>query len=226
MTWKEFSLGKLRYVIHYPDGFEENKPQPVLFHFNGAGSTGNDIAPCLDVRSVVLGRPVFPEYPFVTVVPLCSADTWFDLWEHVEELVRFIAKQPYTDRERIYLTGSSLGGYATWQLAMSMPEYFAAIAPVCGGGMYWNAGRIAHLPVWAFHGALDPVVYVSESINMISKIRSYKGSCAKLTIYPENAHDAWTDTYSNPELYRWFLSHKNKNCPVTGDDFSDREKFG
>lgn len=226
MEWKEFSLGKLRYVIHYPDGFDPATPHPVLFHFNGAGSRGDDISFCIDIDSVNLGSKVFHEYPFVTVVPLCSADTWFDLWEHLEDLVRFIAVQPYTDRRRIYMTGGSMGGYATWQLAMSMPEYFAAIAPVCGGGMYWNARRIVNIPIWAFHGGKDPVVFPEESQKMVDAVNQ-RGGNARLTVYPENGHNAWTDTYSNPELYRWFLSHeKAQEAPVTGDDFSDHKIYG
>ena len=225
MEYKEFSLGKLRYVIHYPNGFDEGVPHPVLIHLNGAGSRGNDIGPCVDVLSVTLGAKVFPEYPFVTVVPLCSTDTWFDLWEHLEELVRYVVSRPYADRSRIYLTGGSMGGYATWQLAMSMPEYFAAIAPVCGGGMYWNARRIVHLPIWAFHGGKDPTVFPEESQKMVDAVNQ-RGGNAKLTVYPENGHDAWTDTYSNPELYRWFLSHVNENPPIESDDYGDPARFG
>lgn len=225
MEYKEFSLGNLRYVIHYPKTFEETKPQPVLLHLNGAGSRGNDIKPCLETRSVTLGANAFPEYPFVTVVPLCSADTWFDLWEHLEELVRWIAAQPFTDRKRIYLTGGSMGGYATWQLAMSMPEYFAAIAPVCGGGMYWNARRLENIPIWAFHGGKDPVVFPEESQKMVDAVNK-RGGNAKLTIYPENGHNAWDDTYSNPELYRWFLSHEKSEAPVGSDDYRDPKIYG
>jgi len=225
MKHEEFILGKLRYVVHYPPTFDPDGENPILFHLNGAGSRGNSIAPCIDAKSVTLGSEVFPEYPFVTVVPLCSADTWFDLWEHLEELVRFIAAQPYTDRKRIYLTGASMGGYATWQLAMSMPEYFAAIAPVCGGGMYWNARRIVNVPVWAFHGGKDPVVFPEESQKMVDAV-NVRGGNARLTVYPENGHDAWSDTYSNPELYRWFLSHEKSEAPVESDGYRDPKRFG
>jgi predicted peptidase len=39
------------------------------------------------------------------------------------------------------------------------------------------------------------------------------GSNVKCTIYPEAGHDAWTETYNNPEIYEWLLSHylENKN---------------
>ena len=114
------------------------------------------------------------------------------------------------DADRVYGMGASMGGYGTWQMAMSMPSYYAAIVPICGGGMYWNAFRIKDLPVWAFHGAKDQTVFVEESIKMTDAIRGWGGN-PKLTIYPENTHDAWTDTYSNDEVYKWFLEHKNKN---------------
>ena len=123
------------------------------------------------------------------------------------------------------MTGGSMGGYATWQLAMSMPEYFAAIAPVCGGGMYWNARRIVNIPIWAFHGGKDPTVFPEESKKMVDAVNK-RGGNAKLTIYPENGHDAWTDTYSNPELYRWLLSHTNQNPPVLSDDYSSPHLYG
>lgn len=66
--------------------------------------------------------------------------------------------------------------------------------------------RIAHLPVWAFHGAKDPFVPDEETRVMVDLLRSYGGQ-AEFTLYPDADHDAWTPTYSNPALYEWFLRH-------------------
>ena len=63
-----------------------------------------------------------------------------------------------------------MGGYGTWQLAISMPEAFAAIVPICGGGMYWDAGRLKKVPVWAFHGDSDPTVFPEESVKMVNAV--------------------------------------------------------
>jgi dipeptidyl aminopeptidase/acylaminoacyl peptidase len=60
------------------------------------------------------------------------------------------------------------------------------------------------VPVWAFHGADDPVVPVAETHKMVDAVRA-SGGDAKLTIYPGVGHDSWTQTYENPELYEWFL---------------------
>ena len=199
-------IDRLEYLIQYPEGFSESGSYPVLFFLHGAGTRGTQMQKLID-------NPFFEEYnkhenlPFVVVAPLCSEDSWFDMWEQLKKLVVCISSLPYADPERFYVMGASMGGYATWQLAISMPEYFAAIVPICGGGMYWNAYRLKDIPVWAFHGALDTVVLPEESKKMVDKI-NLSGGNAKLTIYPENNHNSWSDTYANREIYNWLLSHR------------------
>jgi predicted peptidase len=110
---------------------------------------------------------------------------WYDLFEKLRAFVKMIISCGFVDPSRLYLTGNSMGGYGAWQLAMSLNDAFAAVIPVCGGGMYWNAGRLKNTPVWAFHGAKDRVVFCEESQKMVNAVNK-RGGCAKLTIYPEN----------------------------------------
>lgn len=98
-----------------------------------------------------------------------------------------------------------MGGYGAWMLAMAKPEWFAALVPVCGGGMTWNASKLKNVPVWAFHGMLDDTVPVYESINMINAVNR-SGGDAKLTLYPDVIHNSWEKAYTTPELYDWLLS--------------------
>ena len=192
MNVKVKQFGELKYVIRYPHSYEPGKKFPLIIFLHGAGSRGDDI-------NNVKTNPYFNivenhlDFPFITVAPQCSQNTWFDMFEDLKRLVYKISTEDFTDKKRIYLVGASMGGYATWQLAMSMPELFAAIVPICGGGMYWNAGRLVNLPIWAFHGAKDTVVYKEESMKMVDAVNSCGGN-AKLTIYPENGHDAWSNT--------------------------------
>ena len=111
------------------------------------------------------------------------------------------------DADRVYLTGLSMGGFGTWSLACRYPDRFAAIAPICGGGQWYLANRLRHVPVWAFHGAKDPVVPPDLSKSMVDAVKRAGGS-AKLTIYPEAGHDSWTAAYDNPDLYKWLLGHR------------------
>ena len=122
------------------------------------------------------------------------------------------------DTHRIYLTGLSMGGFGTWNLALSHPERFAAIAPICGGGetilvtlaQLYDPAKLAQmktLGVWAFHGGKDTTVNPDESEHMVNALKKVGCTDVKLTIYPEAQHDSWTQTYANPELFTWFLQH-------------------
>ena len=221
---QELQLGKLRYIIKYPDGFSSEKKYPIILFLHGAGTRGDDISKLVAHPFFVLTEK-HEEFPFVCVAPLCSENTWFDIWEHLQALVNEIANLPFVDKERIYVMGASMGGYATWQLAMSMAEYFAAVVPICGGGMYWNAGRLVNVPIWAFHGAKDTTVLLEESIKMVDAVKCHGGD-AKLTVYPENGHNAWSDTYSNPEVFSWLLQHQNRNNRNYDDVYNESEMYG
>ena len=213
-----FELNGLQYLIRYPQGFCKEEHYPVILFLHGAGSRGKDFTDLLE-------NAFFEEidkqlsFPFVVIAPLCSEDTWFDMFERLKALVLHIKTLSFTDSTCLYVMGASMGGYATWQLAMSMPEHFAAAVPICGGGMYWNASRLRGLAIWAFHGAKDTVVRVEESQKMVARINEKAPGNAKLTIYPENGHNAWSDTYRNPEVFTWLLSHRKqeRTAPAEGE---------
>ena len=218
-------FGQLKYTLQLPKGWSEEKPYPVIILMHGAGTRGTDL-------SNIKGNPFFhitgqlAEFPFVVAAPLCEAEkTWFDYFETLREFTQFISQESYADPERIYLMGASMGGYAVWQMAMSDPQRYAAIVPICGGGMYWNASRLASLPVWAFHGDSDTVVYTEESRKMVEKIQKAGGD-ARLTIYENCGHNAWTDTYGDPEVFRWLLSHKRTDAKAGSADFTDSKIYG
>ncbi|MBQ2941978.1 MAG: prolyl oligopeptidase family serine peptidase [Clostridia bacterium] len=204
MAVKEYK--KLKYVIEYPLGYEEGKHYPVLLHIHGAGGRGNDIS-IIENHFVLRILREKKESRFIVVSPQCYADTWFEIFEQLIEFTAFIRDESYTDKERFYLAGSSMGGYTTWQMAMTRPEWFAAIIPVCGGGMYWNAARLKNVPVWAHHGLLDPVVKVEESIKMVNAVNAAGGN-AKLSVYEKVQHNSWENAFSNEDVYEWMLSHK------------------
>ena len=208
MTWQHLQIEGLTYTLGLTAAFQEGKRYPMILFLHGAGTRGTNLE-VLEANTISKYAQSHEDFPFVLVMPLCTEETWFDHWQALKALVQHMAQLPFGDPDRFYLTGNSMGGYGSWQLAMSIPQYFAALAPVCGGGMYWNAKRLKDIPVWAFHGALDKTVLPEESLHMVSKINDFGGN-AKLTVYPKNAHDAWTDTYSDPALYTWLLAQKKQ----------------
>ncbi|MBR5613996.1 MAG: prolyl oligopeptidase family serine peptidase [Clostridia bacterium] len=214
----------MQYAVKFPKDYEIENKYPVLMFLHGAGTRGNDI-------NKVFTNPFFEEiqkhseFPFIVVAPLCNADTWFDIFSNVIEFTKYISTISFTDERKIYGIGASMGGYALWQLAMSCPEVFAAIVPICGGGMYWNAARIKDIPVWAFHGAKDDVVSMDESERMVDAVNRAGGN-ARLTVYPESAHDAWTDTYGNYGVFEWLLENEKQGCKVNTTEMNSSKIYG
>jgi predicted peptidase len=204
---------RLNYLLYLPKGYgtDPHKKWPLILFLHGAGERGDDLelVKVHGIPKILKRRKTFP---FIVVSPQCSEDAW---WpgevEALAALLDEVVARYAVDPERVYLTGLSMGGFGAWSLAMARPERFAAVAPICGGG---NPGRVCVLkdvPVWAFHGALDPVVPLARSEEMVNALKACGGD-VRLTVYPDAEHDSWTRTYDDPELYAWFLRHTRKTC--------------
>ncbi len=197
---------QLDYLLYLPADYgKEQKNWPLLVFLHGAGERGSDVS-----RVKVHGPAKLVEQgkdlPFIIVSPQCPAGKWWPyMAEAVIALIDEITERYPVDTRRIYLTGLSMGGYGTWAIGCMYPERFAAIAPICGGGLPYLAANLKDVPVWAFHGAKDSVVPVQQSQEMVDAVNRAGGQ-AKLTVYPEADHDSWTQTYSNDQLYQWLLS--------------------
>ncbi len=219
----ECTHGALRYLIRFPQGYREGEKYPVLLMLHGAGGRGTDIN--ILKSHPFFGIPEKPESPFVAVAPQCHADSWFDLFEQLIGFAEALYHAPFTDKSRFYAIGASMGGYATWQLGMSCPSLFAAILPICGGGMYWNAGRLKNVAVWAFHGDSDATVFPEESRKMVDAVNRCGGK-ARLTLYESCGHDAWSATYTDPAVFEWLFSQRKQESTAPASSFRDLQIYG
>ncbi len=123
----------------------------------------------------------------------------------VRALVDHLIEMHPIDTKRLYITGLSMGGYGTWELASREPNLWAAAAPICGGGNPAWAERLKGLPLWCFHGDADGAVPVVRSREMISAI-SAAGGRPIYTEYPGVNHDSWTQTYKSRYLWDWMFA--------------------
>lgn len=206
----------LEYYLSLPVGYDKTEDDwPLIMFLHGAGERGRDLS---SLKKHGIPRVVheIDDFPFITVSPQCPEnDWWLNRLEDLKFLLDTVREQYRVDSSRLYLTGLSMGGFGTWHMAVEYPDTFAAIAPVCGGGLGIlgfpeRVAEIKHVPVWAFHGAKDNVVSVEESRIMIKELKAAGGQ-AQLKVYPDAEHDAWTETYSDPELYEWFISKKKSS---------------
>jgi predicted peptidase len=208
-TKKITQIYALNYLLYLPgDGAQQKMPLVLFLH--GAGERGNDLD-----KVTKHGPPKLIEagqkLPFILVSPQCPEESWWKP-DGLMALVDEIVAKHHVDEDRIYVTGLSMGGYGTWALAGDYPNRFAAIAPICGGGTRQQARRIsqAKIPTWVFHGAKDSTVPIEESDRLVKFMKQFDGD-VKFTVYPEAGHDSWTETYDDPEFFKWLLKHKRSS---------------
>jgi predicted peptidase len=196
---------QLNYLLYLPKDYEKQDNWPLVLFLHGAGERGTDLEAVKKhgpPKLIAAGK----EFPFIVVSPQCAKDKWWDPFALLV-LMNEISRKYKVDADRVYVTGISMGGFGTWMLAAYAPEKIAAIVPICGGGDTAWTRRYARMPVWAFHGAKDTSVALERSQAMIDALKKHGGE-PRLTIYPDAGHDAWTETYDNPELYEWLLAQK------------------
>ncbi len=187
-----------------------DKKIPLIIQLHGAGErgSGGDELYLMDKNGFsehVVGDEA---HEVMLVMPQCPKDSfWAAKVESIIAFVEQIKAEFDIDEDRVCLTGLSMGGFGTWFTAMARPDLFAAIAPICGGGMSWNAGVLT-MPTWAFHGSLDQVVPIVYTEMMVDKMREL-GLDIKYTRVDGVGHDVWRVAY-NMELLEWLLAQKRK----------------
>jgi predicted peptidase len=119
-----------------------------------------------------------------------------------------VMKHYATNPGRVILTGISMGGSGSWELAAAHPERFAAIVPICGPGQPERAARLKTVPVWSFCGDADrdgTVLSMRKTVEALQR----EGATPRLTEYRGVGHNSWDRAYNDPELIDWMLDqHK------------------
>lgn len=219
----------LNYRIAYPD-FSESESYPLVIFLHGGGERGNDNKSQLKwgvqnfatdeamkrYKAIVLA-PQSPsnarwsnfegQFSDDREKPLRLADIPSKPLQLTMEVVDQIVENFSVDTSRIYITGMSMGGFGTWDAIARWPERFAAAVPVCGGGDPATADRIAHIPIWATHGADDPTVPPEMSREMIRALRE-TGAKPGYSEYPGVGHFSWLQTYTDDYLMAWLFNQR------------------
>jgi predicted peptidase len=196
-----------KYAQWLPEGYgASGKKWPLLVFLHGAGEVGDRLASVErhgPPKLAAAGR----KFPFILVAPQSTHLLWNPL--EVNAFTEEMVKTLKVDATRVWITGISMGGNATWMAASIQPELYAAAVPICGWGDFFMARRMAVMGVWAFHGAKDPLVPVAKSQELVDAVK-YSGGKPKLTIYPDAQHDSWTQAYDDPELWKWLEAQKRE----------------
>ncbi|HEX6289713.1 MAG TPA: alpha/beta fold hydrolase [Herpetosiphonaceae bacterium] len=208
---------RLSYLLHLPDGYRDDPQRrwPLILFLHGSGERGDHIE---QVKRHGLPKILDqrPDFPAIVVSPQCRRDSaWVVEIEALDALFEEITSAYAVDHDRIYLTGLSMGGYGAWHYAALHPDRFAALVPICGGGLWFvgfpdKACILKDVPTWVFHGAQDEVVLLSESQVLVDALQACGGN-VRFTVYPDAGHDSWTPAYNDPELYEWLFKQVRRS---------------
>lgn len=202
---EEKLIQNLPYLLSYPEGFDTAKQYPLVLFLHGAGTRCGDLN-VLRNNACFCNLRAHQNRGYLLVAPLCDAHDWNEVMPAVLEMMEQTMAQSYVDKTRVYATGNSMGGYGTWEIAAIRPQWFAAIMPVCGGGIGGFAARLKEIPVRTFHGLLDTVVDPIESLQMAKAVNCFGGHC-ELILFPHLDHNCWDTVYTTEENYDWLLGH-------------------
>ena len=218
-----------RYQVFVPASAAGGRTPPVIVFLHGSGERGNDGARQTQVGIGPYIRAHQSDFPAIVVFPQAPDDTeWAGNADLVFASLDAATREFHGDPDRTYLTGLSMGGYGTWEMAMRAPGRFAALVPVCGGLVHPRrpsmgvsgidgaadpyatvAARLKGTPIWQFHGAMDDVVSPDYSRQMDAALKAVGADDARLTIFPDANHNSWDPAYSQtPELWTWLFAQK------------------
>jgi predicted peptidase len=219
-TYKTPDGTEHKYVLFVPHDYKKDKPAPLILFLHGAGETKpkegakTKGTPKMPVE-VGIGPAIKKRektFPFITIIPQAPTFGWQAGGESAKMALGMLAdveKNYSVDPKREYLSGLSMGGFGTWSISAAMPDKWAAIVPICGGGNPKDAEKIKDIPTWVFHGDKDPAVPVQRSRDMVEALKKAGGE-PKYTEYPGVGHNSWDKAYDTDELYEWLLKQHKK----------------
>lgn len=227
---------RMPYRLFTPARVEQGRTYPLVVFLHGAGGSGTDNVKQLDGGNVFgalvwalpenqARHPAFvlaPQsdwnWPCTIVDPknppkraadieLCPPGALGIGARLALEVIDGLLGTLPVDRQRLYVTGHSMGGAGTWHLIAQRPGFFAAAVPVSGRGHPETARQIGNLPIWNFHGVLDEVEPVASSRAMIDALRK-AGARPRHTEYPDLGHEAFAWAYTEPALVEWLNAQR------------------
>ncbi len=223
-TGGEYSNEEIHYRLMKPASVEQDQKYPLVIFLHGAGERGSDNQLQLQYFPTQMAQPRWRDrFPCYVLAPQCRTDRkWMDVdWSRkadpdmpetpseqlqaVIQMLELTLKDEQIDKDRIYLTGLSMGGFGSFDLAIRHPDWFAAVAPICGAADPSKIAAIKDLPVWVAHGDADTAVPVDRSRSAVNALRDAGGHPIYVEM-PGVPHNSWTPSYEdNDGLVPWMF---------------------
>lgn len=207
----------LPYHLYFPKDYDPQKKYPLLIALHGAGEIGSDNKSQLNnMKNLFNCNGDLLAQGFV----LCpQSNAWWNL-DYAEDgdeggtlgsvlhLLEDLQDTYSIYKNRIYVTGLSMGGYATWDLLQDYGHLFAAGIPICGGGNASKATALKNIPIKIYHSLDDDTVHFNSSQKMYDAITAAGGKKVEFIQLDGIGHAAWDYAYADREAISWLYSQE------------------
>lgn len=198
----------MNYAVFYPDDFTD---VPLIVYLHGAGERGKDIAHLYRhgiPKLIKEGR----EIEAIVLCPQCPEQyVWDNVVETTKKIIDSVSEEFKIKKDRICITGSSMGGFGTWMMAKTYPSFFAGAVPVSGGGMVWRTPKLKTTPILAVHGTEDDVVPLIYSKLMVDGVNRNGGHAEFIELNGYGHNDGIDFAYRNTKVIDWMLRTRRTN---------------
>ena len=213
----------LPYRIFIPKNYDTSKQYSVILFLHGAGERGTDNEKQLgNIRNMFQYNG---DLIAQSIIICPQTNEWWDLDREskgdkkgslgsVLHLLDEIQTRYSCDKNRIYVTGLSMGGYGTWSLLEEYGDIFAAGMPICGWGDETKADVLKEIPIRIYHSRDDTTVSFAGSMEMYQAIVRAGGGKVKFIELDGLGHNSWDYAYSDREAFCWLLAQNKVNNPT------------
>ena len=219
-TFSQHKYGILNYDLFVPSPNDTTRKYPLIIYFHGYNDTVKKFFNWYD-SSVQSVNPCFVLAP---KCPPSDAEGWGNSFLDIFstrislafEVMDSLIKSSNIDTNRLYIYGTSMGGFGTFEALYKYPEKFAAAMVLCGGGSPSTAAEVMKTPLWIFHGGEDNEVPIAQSLNLYNQMIALGATKVRFTEYPTASHDMWDYAPKEPAWPDWIFNFSK------GDTFAQR----
>jgi predicted peptidase len=208
---KAVSKQGLNYQVYGNPKWDSKLRYPLIIWLHGSGQSGSDNEAQMGGPTRVFTEPTKQAAnPCFMIAPQCpdSDIGWNkEVANNLMALIADLTDKLPIDMNRLYLTGSSMGGFGSFNLAASYPKVFAAVVPLCGGADVKKAEILSKVPIWAFHGDQDDMVPVARTRDVMKAIASL-GGVGKYDELVGQGHGITGVVYPRSDLHEWMFGQR------------------
>jgi predicted peptidase len=177
-----------RYVLSIPHGYSDRQGVPLVLvlHYAWSGSLPDYYGQEL-VENVV--EPALRDLGAIMVAPDCLHRDWANPESEAEvnHLLDFLDDTYGVDRDKVIVTGYSLGGMGAWYMAARNQERFAAAIPIAGIVPREAAEVEWSIPLYVIHSRADEVVSIVPTERAVKQLRE-RGAEVEFIVLDDVSH--------------------------------------